>query len=131
MQVVMIQSWMMKPYEDALPVVDYRSCCPVAICLDILGDKWTLLIIRDLILGQSRFKDLLASPERIASNTLTDRLNRLRAHQIVELMPSADGTKYQAYRLTDKGKDLLPILKAMRHWGLTWIPEANDQLSPP
>ena len=120
----------MKPSEYHVSQASYRSCCPVAICLDIIGDKWTLLVIRDLMLGRSRFKDLLASPERIASNTLTDRLTRLLAHGIVEQTCSSDGTKYQAYSLTDKGRDLITVLKSMREWGLNWVPIAKDGMSP-
>ena len=97
-----------------------RSPCPVACSLDIFGDRWTLLIIRDLFFGRTRFKDFAASPEGVPSNILTERLERLLAHGIIEQMPAADGTKRLAYRLTAKGKALGPILKAMRNWGLAW-----------
>jgi len=97
-----------------------RSPCPVAHSLDIFGDRWTLLIIRDLFVGCTRFKDFAASPEGIPTNILTDRLERLQAHGIIEQIPAEDGTKRLAYRLTKKGKTLGPILKAMRDWGLTW-----------
>ena len=97
-----------------------RSPCPVACSLDLFGDRWTLLIVRDLFLGRARFKDFAASPEGIPTNILAERLERLRAHGIVEQAPADDGTKRLAYRLTEKGKALGPILKAMRDWGLTW-----------
>ncbi len=97
-----------------------RSRCPVACSLDIFGDRWTLLIVRDLFLGRARFKDFTASPEGIPTNILTDRLERLMAHGIIEQIPAEDGTKRLAYRLTEKGKDLGPVLKTMRDWGLAW-----------
>jgi DNA-binding HxlR family transcriptional regulator len=97
-----------------------RSLCPVACSLDIIGDRWTLLIVRDLFFGRTRFKDFTASPEGIPTNILTDRLKRLLAHGIIEQIPAEDGTKRLAYRLTKKGKALGPMLKAMRDWGLAW-----------
>lgn len=101
-------------------VAPRRSPCPVACSLDIFGDRWTLLIVRDLFLGRTRFKDFTAAPEAIPTNILSDRLERLMAHGIIEQIPAEDGTKRLAYRLTEKGKDLGPILKAMRDWGLSW-----------
>jgi len=100
--------------------VPKRSPCPVAFSLDIFGDRWTLLVIRDLFFGRTRFKDFVASPEGIPTNILTDRLERLLARGIIEQIPAEDGTKRMAYRLTKKGKALGPILKAMRDWGLSW-----------
>jgi DNA-binding HxlR family transcriptional regulator len=97
-----------------------RSPCPVACSLDVVGDRWTLLIIRDLLLGRSRFRDFSASPEGIPTNILSDRLERLLQHRIVEQTPAPDGTKRLAYRLTEKGDGLRSVLKAMRDWGLKW-----------
>ena len=97
-----------------------RSPCPVACSLDLIGDRWTLLIVRDLFFGRTRFKDFTASPEGIPTNILTDRLERLLAHGIIQQIPAEDGTKRLAYRLTEKGKGLGPVLKAMRDWGLAW-----------
>jgi DNA-binding HxlR family transcriptional regulator len=97
-----------------------RSPCPVAASLDIFGDRWTLLVIRDLFYGRSRFKDFAASPEGIPTNILTERLERLLARGIIEQIPAEDGTRRMAYRLTKKGKTLGPILRAMRDWGLAW-----------
>ena len=97
-----------------------RSPCPVACALDIFGDRWTLLVIRDLMLGRSRFKDFAASPESVPTNILSDRLRRLLQHGIVEQLPAAEGAKHLAYQLTEKGEALRPVLKAMRQWGLDW-----------
>src|SRR5580765_7101177 len=99
---------------------DRRSPCPVACSLDILGDRWTLLVVRDLMLGRSRFKDFEASPEGIPTNILSERLERLLGHGIVEQIAAHDGTKRFAYRLTRKGESLRPVLKAVRDWGLAW-----------
>jgi DNA-binding HxlR family transcriptional regulator len=101
-------------------VAPRRSPCPVACSLDLFGDRWTLLIVRDLLFGRTRFKDFTASPEGIPTNILADRLERLLAHDVVEQIPAEDGTKRLAYRLTEKGKALGPVLKAMRDWGLAW-----------
>ena len=97
-----------------------RSPCPVACSLDIIGDRWTLLVVRDLFLGRARFKEFMASPEGIPTNILAERLERLLAHDIVEQIPAEDGTKRLAYRLTEKGKALGAVLKSMRDWGLAW-----------
>lgn len=97
-----------------------RSSCPVACSLDIFGDRWTLLIVRDLFFSRTRFKDFAASPEGIPTNILADRLERLLANGVVEQIPAEDGTKRLAYRLTGKGKALGPVLKAIRDWGLAW-----------
>jgi len=99
-----------------------RSPCPVSCALDLLGDRWTLLIVRDLFLGRQRFRDFVASPEGIPTNILTERLSRLLANNIVEQTPAKDGTKRFGYRLTAKGKALGPALKALRDWGLKWEP---------
>lgn len=106
--------------KTASQTTERRSPCPVACSLDIIGDRWTLLIIRDLFLGRSRFKDFAASPEGIPTNILSERLERLLEHGIVEQTAAADGTKRLAYRLTKKGKSLGPVLVAMRDWGLAW-----------
>jgi DNA-binding HxlR family transcriptional regulator len=107
----------------------HRSPCPVACALDLFGDKWTLLIIRDLILGRSRFKDFVESPEGIPTNILSDRLERLRDGGLVEHIPAADGSKRLAYQLTDKGLALRPVLRSIRDWGLKWEPGTSAGLS--
>ena len=98
-----------------------RSPCPVACALDVIGDKWTLLVIRDLASGRSHFKDFSRSPERIATNILTDRLGRLVAEGLVERYPTDEQPGRDAYRLTAKGQTLGPVLKAIARWGLANI----------
>lgn len=102
-----------------------RSSCPVACSLDILGDRWTLLVVRDLFLGHSRFRDLSAAPENIPTNILSDRLERLVQSGIARQIPAEDGTKRLAYILTEKGRAIGPVLKAMRDWGLKWEPNTK------
>jgi DNA-binding HxlR family transcriptional regulator len=107
-----------------------RSICPVACSLDLFGDRWTLLVVRDLVFGRERFKDFVASPEGIPTNILTERLTRLREAGIVEQTPAADGTKRLAYRLTEKGRSLRPILNSMRDWGLRWQKGTRAVMDP-
>ncbi len=107
-----------------------RSPCPVACTLDILGDRWTLLVVRDLLLGRTRFRDFTASPEGIPTNILSDRLERLVRHRIIARVPAQDGTRRFAYQLTDKGKALRPLMKAIRDWGLAWEKQTKVMLSP-
>jgi DNA-binding HxlR family transcriptional regulator len=98
--------------------------------LDVFGDRWTLLIVRDLILGRSRFKDFTASPEGIPTNILSERLERLLRHGVVKQVPADDGTKRFAYQLTAKGLALRPILMAMKDWGLKWEKGTRALLEP-
>lgn len=107
-----------------------RSPCPVACTLDLLGDKWTLLVIRDLALGRKYFKEFLASPERIATNILSDRLSRLTEAGIVELSPSPDTMGRNMYLLTEKGVSLSPVLESIVEWGLKNIEGTSIQLQP-
>jgi len=105
-----------------------RSPCPVACSLDLFGDKWTLLVIRDLMLGRGRFKDFTASPEGIPTNILSDRLGRLLKAGVIRQIPAADGGKRLAYQLTPKGNALRPILRSLRDWGLEWEPGTRAAL---
>lgn len=107
-----------------------RSPCPVACSLDLIGDRWTLLVIRDLFFGRSRFKDFTASPEGIPTNILSERLERLLAANVIEKIPAEDGSKRHAYRLTQKGKSLKKVLRAMRDWGLAWEPDTQALIEP-
>ncbi len=105
--------------DSVLPGHFWRSVDPARHPRPLLW-TWTLLVIRDLFYGRTRFKEFAGSPEGIPTNILTDRLERLLARGVIEQIPAEDGTKRLAYRLTKKGKALGPVLKAMRDWGLTW-----------
>ncbi len=98
-----------------------RSPCPVACSLDLIGDKWTLLVVRDLLLGRSHFKDFEASPEGIATNILANRLGRLVDEGLAEKFPSPEQSGRAAYRLTEKGASLEPVVQAIADWGLAQI----------
>lgn len=106
-----------------------RSPCPVACALDIFGDRWTLLVVRDLVLGKSRYKEFSASPEGIPTNILADRLERLVRHGLVRRIPVASDSKHLAYELTEKGRSLKPLLGLMRDWGLKWERGTNAAMS--
>ena len=94
-----------------------RSGCPLSIALEIFGDTWTLLILRDLLFKRATtFKDFQASEERIASNILADRLARLAAAGIITSDRSPDDARVVLYRPTSKGLDLLPVLVEAILW---------------
>jgi len=103
-----------------------RSDCPVSFALDFFGDKWTLLVIRDLALEQKRFyKDFLGSKEGIATNILSDRLKKLEANGIIRSAVYAKKKTQKEYFLTEKGKDLIPILLEMMAWSFKYNNELN------
>lgn len=97
---------------------DRRSTCPVASTLELIGDRWTLLIVRDLFGGKRRFDEFLDSPERIATNVLSDRLARLVAEDLVAREPDPNDGRRTLYRLTARGRSLGPVMGVMRDWGL-------------
>jgi DNA-binding HxlR family transcriptional regulator len=103
--------------------MDYRSGCPIASTLDLVGDRWTLVLLRDMINGKARFSDFLASPERITTNVLTDRLNKMEQAGLVSRTPYQLRPKRHEYRLTSMGRDLHPVLQAMCRWGNQHLPE--------
>lgn len=104
----------------------------MACTLDLIGDKWTLLVVRDMLCGKSQFKEFMASPEKIASNILTDRLSRLVEGGLAEKYPAAHQPGWDAYRLTRRGKSLLPVLQSVADWGLANIKgtDARMKLAP-
>ncbi len=94
-----------------------RSGCPVSISLEIVGDRWSLLIIRDLMVrGYRRFKDFQGSSERIATNVLSDRLQKLEAAGIIQAEAEETDARRINYRLTEKGIDLAPVLLELLIW---------------
>ncbi|MEM9372058.1 MAG: helix-turn-helix domain-containing protein [Planctomycetota bacterium] len=106
-----------------------RSCCPVACTLDLLGDRWTLLVVRDLFRGVDRYSGFARSPEGIASNILADRLEMLVAHGVAERFVP-EGRKQARYQLTESGRALGPVLQAVTSWGLANIQGTEAKLSP-
>ena len=99
-----------------------RSTCAVACTLDLVGDRWSLLLIRDLLGGRKRFGELLAAPEAIPTNILAERLDRLEQHVLVRRIRYSSHPPRFEYELTSKGESLLPIIDAMREFGHAWLP---------
>jgi len=94
-----------------------RSGCPVSIALEIFGDRWSLLIIRDLMVrGFRTFKEFQQSDERIATNILADRLHKLRAAGVITAESESSDARRVNYRLTEKGIDLAPVLLELLVW---------------
>ena len=104
--------------SDEKPVRARRSVCPITNTLDVLGDKWTLLVVRDMFLGKKTYGEFLASPEGIPTNILADRLKRLEQHGIIDRTPYQQSPVRYAYRLTSKGQQLSPVIKEIIKWGL-------------
>lgn len=96
---------------------EWRSGCPLNASVQMLGDQWSLLIIRDMMLrGVRTYTEFLDSYEMIATNVLADRLRRLEAHGILTRERDAKDRRKQIYRLTEKGIDLGPVLTEMVLW---------------
>jgi DNA-binding HxlR family transcriptional regulator len=95
-----------------------RSPCPVACALDLFGDRWTLLVIRDLFLGKRRFEEFLGSPEGIATNILTNRLKSLTTQGLVKRAPDPEDGRRVTYELTARGRSTREILMPLARWGL-------------
>jgi DNA-binding HxlR family transcriptional regulator len=99
-----------------------RSDCAVACTLDIIGDRWTLLVVRDLLRGSRYFDDFLRSPEGIATNILSARLRELCERGLVEKTPDPSDHRRHTYRLTDDGLRLGELLGHIAAWGLKYLP---------
>jgi DNA-binding HxlR family transcriptional regulator len=100
-----------------------RSGCPIATSLDIFGDRWTLVIVRDLATGKARFGEFLKSPECIPTNVLTDRLLRLEEFGLIAKSAYQDNPVRFEYGLTKKGAELLPVLQAICLWANVHMPK--------
>jgi len=95
----------------------YDQACPVAKTLELIGDRWTLLVIRDLLSGTRRFQDLLGSLEGIAPNILSDRLRLMEEHGLVSRRQYSEHPPRAEYELTAKGKELGVVVAALAAWG--------------
>ena len=103
-----------------------RSGCPISSSLDLLGDKWSLLIVRDMVFRRKRyFREFLSSDEGIATNILTDRLSRLEVIGVLSKQPDPENGRQVIYSLTDKGIALIPVLVELACWGAVYD-EAPD-----
>jgi DNA-binding HxlR family transcriptional regulator len=99
-----------------------RSLCPVACALDVVGDRWTLLVIRDLLGGKRRYGDFLASAEKIPTNILADRFKRLEREGLIARVPYSTRPPRVEYHLTPEGRKLGRAVDALATWGLTHCP---------
>jgi len=108
--------------ERSVPGSLARSRCPVANSLEILGDRWTLLVIRDLFHGKKRYAEFAASKEGIPTNILSDRLKRLEDAGVIGSTLYSRHPPRAEYALTPKGRGLGPTLQSLIEWGLKYIP---------
>jgi DNA-binding HxlR family transcriptional regulator len=104
-----------------------QETCPIARTLDMVGDRWTLLVLRDLSRGYTRYSELLASCEGISTNLLSDRLKKLEERGFVKREFYNDHPPRAQYRLTEKGLDFGHILRAFYRWGAIHEPRATDR----
>ena len=107
-----------------MPTATRRSDCPISFALDLFGDRWTLLVIRDLAFkGKDSFGAFLSSDEGIARNVLADRLSRLEAEGFIDKRPHPDDLRRSIYSLTERGLSLIPVLVEMILWSAREDPD--------
>ncbi|GEK73528.1 MULTISPECIES: winged helix-turn-helix transcriptional regulator [Halomonas] len=100
-----------------------QTACPLARTLELIGDRWSLVILREIIKGQHRYSDFSHCAERIPTNILANRLRRLAGYGVVARVPSRSSPKRHEYHLTSKGAALLPAMQALARWGGDQLPE--------
>jgi DNA-binding HxlR family transcriptional regulator len=105
---------------------DYGRYCPVSLGSEVLADRWTPLILRELVLGSTRFNDIARCLPGISRSLLVQRLRHLERHGVLETWPSPTG-RGNEYHLTPAGKDLEPVLGELGRWAVTWL---FDELHP-
>jgi DNA-binding HxlR family transcriptional regulator len=104
------------------------TTCPIAVSADLIGDRWTLLILRELFFGAHRFENLQRHTGA-APQMLTDRLRRLEKNEVIQRSAYQQRPVRYEYRLTEKGKDLFSILYAMRNWAERWCRDGDAPLA--
>lgn len=102
-----------------------RSDCPIACSLDLLGDRWTLVILRDLFRGKARYNEFLASAEGITTNILAERLDRLEKAGLVKKVAYQQNPPRYDYELTAKGADARLVVASLAVWGLKHLPKTE------
>jgi DNA-binding HxlR family transcriptional regulator len=102
--------------------IAFRSGCPIASTLDLVGDRWSLVIVRDMLTGKAKFGEFLASPEQVPTNILTARLKRMEQSGLVAKQAYQSNPARFEYRLTEKGAALLPVLQDICRWANVYIP---------
>ncbi|MDJ1462407.1 helix-turn-helix domain-containing protein [Nitratireductor sp. GZWM139] len=114
--------------ETRKTAAPHRSGCPINLTLEVLGDKWSLIVLRDMMFGDRRhFRELLTgSEEGIASNILADRLRRLLAEGLVSKADDPSHKQKSIYSLTEKGIELVPVFAMIGAWGSKWLPVSEE-----
>jgi DNA-binding HxlR family transcriptional regulator len=112
--------------EYARTMADYGNFCPVALGSEVLADRWTPLIVRELILGNTRFNDIARGLPGISRTLLVQRLKHLERKGVIDRRPSPSGRGHE-YRMTDAGRDLEAVIIALGHWAVQWL---YDDLKP-
>ena len=108
--------------------IEWRSQCPISSALDVIGDKWSLLVIRDLIIHRERtYSQLLESPEHISTNILATRLELLTSLKLIE-RKSPLGSRNNAFKLTEAGLALKPIIEALGKWSSKYLHEFHSEI---
>jgi DNA-binding HxlR family transcriptional regulator len=106
----------------------FRTNCPIARTLDVLGDKWTLLVLRDLIVfKKTTFKELSEMPEKIATNTLSERLERLVKHGFITKTQSSKSKLVFLYSPTQKAIDLIPMMLQIKEWSEKYLFKVGER----
>ena len=107
--------------------IHWRSVCPISSALDVVGDRWTMLIIRDLIIhGTRTYSEFLESPEKISTNILADRLSLLSNLKLIERIEPDAAARNNAYRLTPSGAALQPVLEGLGRWSHAHLKAFHD-----
>ena len=104
-----------------MPESSYNQFCPVAMAAEVLGARWTLLLLRELVCGTTRFNDLRRGVPRMSPALLSKRLKELESAGIVSRAPVAGEPGVSEYRLTEAGRELKPVIEAIGCWGQRWI----------
>ena len=107
-----------------------QEFCPVARTLDVIGDRWTILVLRDIAFGITKYSDLLASLDGISTNLLSQRLKRLEAADVLERSFYSDHPPRAEYVLTEKGRGLVPVLATIAEWGYKYELEESHRNEP-
>lgn len=106
----------------------YGQHCPVAKAAEVLDQRWTLLVLREMVMGSNRFNDIHRGVPRMSRTLLSKRLRQLEGHGVLERRETASGTSYE---LTLAGEELVPVLEAVGEWGVRWLSDlSNEDLDP-
>ena len=119
---------MEKTHNKLKKMVFQRSDCPIACALDVIGDKWTMLVVRDLFRGKKRFSEFMDVGEGMKSNILANRLKRLERSGLLVKSPYQDNPVRYEYQLSASGQDLLPLMKEIIYWANRNIPGTTTPL---